>query len=87
MLICNIKHAIVLYLLNLHFYPFLSSNFVGRNCNTYSYANKPHDQNYCIALCILINVIELLELKTHNHKQHPSLYKEAAQWKADLADL
>ena len=29
-----------------------------------SYANKSHDQNYRITLCILINVIQTLELKT-----------------------
>ena len=27
------KHAIVVCFLNLHFYAFLSTNFVGRNCN------------------------------------------------------
>ena len=32
-------------LLNLHYYSFLSASFVGRNCNTCSYANKSHDQN------------------------------------------
>ena len=73
------KHAIVQYLFNLHFYPFLSTRFVGRKCNTCSYAIKSYDQKCCIALCILINVIEKLELKTHKHKQHPSLYKEAVQ--------
>ena len=29
MLTCNTKHAIVLYLFNLHFYRFLSVSFVG----------------------------------------------------------
>ena len=74
---CNTKHALVLYLLNLHFHPFLSISFVGRNCNTCPYAIKSHDQKYCITLYILINVIEMLELKTQNHKEHLSLYKEA----------
>ena len=60
MLTCNTKHAIVLYLFNLQFYAFLSANFVGRNCNTCSYAIK---SKYCITLCSLINVIETLELK------------------------
>ena len=73
MLLCNIQHAIALYLFNLHFYPFLCASFVGRNCNKCSYAIKSHDQNYYITLCILINIIETLELKAHNHKQHPSL--------------
>ena len=77
MLTYNTKHAIVLYLFNLHFYPFLSTSYVGRNCNTCSYAIKSHDQKYCITLCILINIIETLELKTHNHEQHASLDKEA----------
>ena len=36
---------------------------MGRNYNTCSYAIKSHDQNYCITLCILINVIETLKLK------------------------
>ena len=61
------------YLFNLHFYPFLSTSFVGRNCNMCSYAIQCHNQKYCITLCILINIIETLELKTHNHKQHLSL--------------
>ena len=67
MLTYNTKHAVALYLFNLRFYPFLSASFVGRNCNTYSYAIKSHNQKYWITLCILINVIETLELKTHNH--------------------
>ena len=75
MLTCNTKHAIVLYLFNLHFYPFLSANFVAKNCNTSSYAIKSHNQNYCITICILINIIKTLELKTHNHKQHPHYIK------------
>ena len=79
MLTWNTKHAIVLHLFNLHFCPFLSNSFIGRNCNTCSYVIKFHDQNYCITLCILINVLEALEIKTHNHKQHPSLHKEAVQ--------
>ena len=61
------KLAIVLYLFNLYFCPFLSVSFVGRNCNTCSCAIKSHNQKYKITLCILINVIETLELKTHNH--------------------
>ena len=60
MLTCNAKQALVLYLFNLHFYPFLSTSFVGRNCNMCSYAMI---NSYCITLCILINVIETLELK------------------------
>ena len=77
MFTCNTKHAIVLYLFNLHFYPLLSANFVGRNCNTFSYAIKSHDQKHCITLCILISIIETYEL--HNYKQHLSLNKEAVQ--------
>ena len=79
MLTCNIKHAIVLYLFNLHFFSFQSASFVGRNHNKCSYAIKLCNQKYCITLCVLINVIETLELKTHNHKQHLFLYKEAVQ--------
>ena len=91
MLTCNTKHAIVLFLFNLNFYPFLSACFVGRSCNMCFYANKSHDQNYCIMylnkhhknVTIKIHnhiiIIEMLELKTHNHKQHPSLHKEAVQ--------
>ena len=79
MLTCNTEHAMVLYLFNLHFYPFLSATFVDKNCITCSYAIKSHDQKYSITLCILLNVIETLELKTHNHKQYLSLYKEVAQ--------
>ena len=33
MCICNTKHATVLCLLDMHFYPFLSTSFVGRNYN------------------------------------------------------
>ena len=65
------KHAIVLYLFNLHFYPFLSTILVGRNSNKCSYAIESHDQKYCITQCILINVIEVLELKTNNHLTAP----------------
>ena len=79
MLTYNTKYAIVLCLFNLHFYPFLNASFVSRNCNMCSYAIKSHDQKYHITLCILINVIETLELQTHNHKQHPLLYKQAVQ--------
>ena len=78
-LTCNTKHIIAMHLFNLHFYPFLSTSFIGRNCNTCFYANKFHDQNYSITLCILINVIETLELKPHDYKQHPSLYKRGVQ--------
>ena len=68
MLTCNTKHALVLYLFNLlHFYPFLNAIFVGRNFNTCPYAIEFHDQKYYIIQCILINIIETLELKTHNH--------------------
>ena len=28
-----------------------------------------------------------VRIKTHNHKQHSSLYKEAAQWVASSADF
>ena len=52
---------------NLQFYPFLNDSFVGGNCNMCSYAIESHDLKYCITLRILINVIEMLELKTHNH--------------------
>ena len=87
MLTCNTKHAVVLYLFNLHFYPFLNASFVGRNCNTCSYAIKPHDQKYCITLCILRNAMQMLQLKTQNHKQHPSLYKEAVEAITSSADF
>ena len=53
--------------INLHFYPFLSTSFVGRNCNTCSYAIKSHDQKYCITLCILINVIETLPITINSN--------------------
>ena len=87
MLTCNAKYAIVLYLFNLHCYPCPSASFAGRNCNTCSYAIKSHGQKYCITLFILINIIGMLELKTNNHQQHPSLYKEAVQWIASLTDF
>ena len=73
------------YLFNLHFYPYLSTIILGRNWNTCSYANKSLDQNYCITITlasyvlILVNVIEMLEVKIHNHNQHLSLYKEAVE--------
>ena len=72
MLTYNIKHAIVQYLFNLHFYPFLSTSFIGRNCNTCFHAIKSHDQKYKITLCILINVIVPLKLKpiTINSAHH-----------------
>ena len=72
MLTCNTKHAIVLYLFNLQFHQFLSASFVGRNCNMCSYTIKSHDQKYSITLCILINVIEMFELKpiTINSAHH-----------------
>ena len=56
-------HATLLYLFNLHFYPFMSATFVDRNCNTCSYAIKLLSQKYCITQCILLNIIETLELK------------------------
>ena len=46
MLTYNTKHAIALYLFNLHFYPFVRASFVGRNYNMCSYAIKSHDENY-----------------------------------------
>ena len=72
MLTCNTKHTIVLYLFNLHFYPFQSASFVGRNCNTCSYVIKSHDEKYWITPCILINIKETLELKpiTINSAHH-----------------
>ena len=60
-------------------FPFQNTSFGGSNCNTCSYAIKSHDQNYYITLCISINVMVMLELKTHNNKQHLSLYKEPVQ--------
>ena len=39
---------------------------------------KSHNQKYYITLCILKNIIETLELQTHNHKQHLS-YQETVQ--------
>ena len=63
----NAKHTIILYLFKLQFYTFLSVSLIGRNCNMCFYAIKSHDQKYCITLYLLINVIETLELKTHNH--------------------
>ena len=60
-------------------FPFLSTSFGGSNCNTCPYVIKSDDQNYYITLCISINVMVMLELKTHNHKQHLSLYKEPVQ--------
>ena len=71
MLTCNTKHTIVLYLFNLHFYVFLIASFVSLMLLTI----KSHDQKYCIILCILMNIIDTLELKTLNHKQQLSLYK------------
>ena len=69
---------------NLHFYPYLSASFVGRSCNMCFYANKSHNQNHCTTLCILVNVTEMLELKTHNHKNtHPYIkrqYSEIEIW-------
>ena len=53
----------MVFINNLHFYPFLSASFVGRNFNTCSYAIKSHNQKHCIILCILIHIIEMSELK------------------------
>ena len=76
MLTSNTKHAIVLYLFNLHFYTFLSASFVTRDLMPINPTIKTTELHY---VCILINVTQMLELKTHNHKQHPSLNKEPAQ--------
>ena len=46
----------------------------------------PH-QKYYITLCILINVIDMLELKIHKYKHHLSFYKEAVQRIASSADF
>ena len=48
---------------------------------------NPTIKNSCITLCILMNVIEALELKSHSHKQLPSLDKEVARWKSGSADF
>ena len=76
MLISNTNYAIVLYLFNLHFYPFLSASFITRNLMPINPTIKFTELHYA---CILINVTQMLECKTRNHKQHPSLNKEAAQ--------
>ena len=60
-------------------FSFLSTTFRGSYCNTCSYAIKSDDQNYYITLCISINVMVTLELKTRNNKQHLSLYKGPVQ--------
>ena len=75
-----IQNIIALYLFDLHFYPFLSVSLVGRNCSMCSYVIKSHDQKYCGTLCTYLNKCHRnVKIKTHNQKQHLSLYKEVVQ--------
>ena len=66
--------ATVLYLFNLHFFPFLSASFV---VTRVLMPLNPKINVLHYTICILINVIDTLKLKTHIHKQHLSLYNEA----------
>ena len=59
MFTCNTKHTIVLCYFKLQFYQFLSTYFVGRNCNMCSYAIKFHDQKYCITLYRIVGFFEV----------------------------
>ena len=76
MLTSNTTHTIILHLFNLHFYTILSASFVTCDLMPINPTINTTELHY---VRILINVTQKLELKTHNHKQHPSLNKEAAQ--------